>query len=139
MPDGPRSRPPGHANLRYRGALRFDRYRIGCAVNAAFTPGPWFAHGPLGKGSQSGVTAIAPYDQSKGARRRIALLGSPRPYRNPEIDAEDQANARLIAAAPELYEALDAIVCYLLDGDFENAAAIAKNDGLARLAKAAGQ
>lgn len=72
----------------------------------AWTPGPWFAHGKLGKSLQYGVTAGKPYDQSIGAVRRIAKCGSPYPSRTKELDTEDCANARLIAAAPDMAEAL---------------------------------
>lgn len=41
-----------------------------------------------------------------GNRRRIAVCNLPRGYINAELDAENIANSRLIAAAPELLEAL---------------------------------
>jgi hypothetical protein len=57
------------------------------AANVHHTPGPWtvdgsYIHGPNGK-------------------RFLAVAG----------DGEGQANARLIAAAPELLEALSALYC----------------------------
>lgn len=82
----------------------------------AFTPGPWFAHGKLGKSLQYGVSAGKPYNPSIGAVRRIAKCGSPYPGRTPELDAEDEANARLIAAAPTMFSFIEKMAA---EGDSE--------------------
>lgn len=75
-------------------------------MTASFTPGPWYFHEKLGRSLQYGVTAEKPYNPSVGAARRIAKCGSPYAMRTPNLDSEDRANAMLIAAAPDLYEAL---------------------------------
>ncbi len=80
----------------------------------AWTPGPWFMHERAGQTQRFGVTASDNFDSSRGARRRIAFIGSPRMTR--QLDDEDRATATLIAAAPDLYEALDHYCQnYLLD------------------------
>lgn len=68
------------------------------------TPEPWFVE----KRSQWGV--LAHELPRGGARRRIAVCGSPRAYADSVLDGEDEANARLIAAAPEMLAALQDIV-----------------------------
>jgi hypothetical protein len=49
------------------------------------------------------------------------------------------ADARLIAAAPDLAEALQSLVNAIMEGDDQSAFQIAKNAGTAALLKAAGQ
>jgi hypothetical protein len=56
-----------------------------------------------------------------GRTRRIAIVGSPRIYRSEELDAEQLANARLIAAAPLLKYAV-AEAFDILDGTRNEAA-----------------
>jgi hypothetical protein len=75
-------------------------------MSTKHTPGPWTAHGPATKGNQWGVVADLAYDARRGARRRIALLGSPRSWDGLSVQAEDEANAQLIAAAPDMLAAL---------------------------------
>jgi hypothetical protein len=58
-------------------------------VSAGFTPGPW-----------------EPRGLSVYADQRVASVGFVARASREEDVAESQANARLIAAAPELYEAL---------------------------------
>ncbi len=71
---------------------------------SGFTPGPWTAHPPATKGRQWGIVKDGNYDPSIGARRRIALLGSPKSYDDGTANDEDRANAYLIAAAPTMAE-----------------------------------
>lgn len=85
------------------------------------TPAPWDINGQT---ITSGETAIAQFFQSKGNVEH-------QHYDNPKKD-EAQANARLIAAAPELLEALKKIhaICGNTLSTHEIArAAIAKAEG----------
>lgn len=70
-----------------------------------FTPGPWFA-----VAAADGATYISDSTAIIGGRV-IAALDNP--------DDEDESNANLIAAAPELYEALTDLVdnAYTYDPD----------------------
>lgn len=85
-----------------------------------FTPGPWFPHPPSNANRRDwGVTALAPYDPSVGAKRRIAWVGNASAQVS-AITAEIEANANLIAAAPDLYAALsDALKAGIIDIDDE--------------------
>ncbi len=79
-------------------------------MSAAFTPGPWeFARGVNEYGCKGGPILGS---ITKGGTWHIAVLPS-------DLGSESEANARLIAAAPELYEALtDALAnVECLDGD----------------------
>ena len=51
----------------------------------------------------------------------------------------NEADRRLIAAAPEMLQALHAIVTELMDGDHYNAEQIARHAGRAAIAKATGE
>jgi hypothetical protein len=63
-----------------------------------FTPGPWHVHTNIGRKGETGVIA-------DGAPCIIAIMGNQK-----EWPAETANNAQLIAAAPELLEALE--FCY---------------------------
>lgn len=73
-------------------------------TDAKHTPGPWFYHEPVNRNRRDfGVVAGKPYDASVGANRRIAWVGNAsNPAQSPERMEEIRANARLIAAAPDL-------------------------------------
>jgi hypothetical protein len=101
------SHPSGHARCAVDGASRIDPGR------AEFTPGPWgysfdkkdtgfegdtFMAGPLHCDGTAGFSSVV-----EGG---LVLAD----------DNENEANARLIAAAPELYEALAELEAALLDG-----------------------
>lgn len=60
-----------------------------------FTPGPWEA----GEGATTGCAVFASQPRTK-RHRNVAAVGGP----------DREANARLIAAAPELYAALDRLL-----------------------------
>jgi hypothetical protein len=91
-------RSPRHSTDRYRGSLRPRHRSLGHVLEphrpvlqpggivSEFTPGPWVAHGS--------------YINPSGGPPSVAVT---------LFDTEDGANARLIAAAPELYEALERI------------------------------
>lgn len=76
-----------------------------------FTPGPWSV------GPQHVVRAVSESDSGARVTRFVAeaVLSAPL------VDGEREANARLIAAAPDLYEAL----CMVRDADED-----CKRDGL---------
>lgn len=84
----------------------------------AWTPGPWVAGDNLGRvvGGGGEFVAVVTRDIPAG-----------------------KANASLIAAAPDLYEALAAICEDLADGDETSAEQIARHAGRAALAKARGE
>lgn len=69
-------------------------------MNAKYTPGPW----QVGAKHPDRVFQESP---SVSNRRRVAQT-APFGCDTDEADAEDFANARLIAAAPDLLEALSA-------------------------------
>lgn len=72
-------------------------------MKAQHTPGPWNCHQPGFKGIVSGVVR----DKQN---RFVATTASPNTGEYNRDETEVDANARLIAAAPELLEALKAIV-----------------------------
>ena len=65
-----------------------------------FTPGPWSIFGPLSDKHEPAYRV--------SAERTLSLTVSPCP--DGFVHGENKANAHLIAAAPELYEALEEIV-----------------------------
>ena len=73
---------------------------------AQHTPGPWSVEDPMGPEI---LSVIANGDQPVYEWRHIAQLSmEPEDKSDPSI-VEQRANARLIAAAPDLYEALKAM------------------------------
>ena len=76
-----------------------------------FTPGPWTYE--LGASYQWRVRG--PSRNKNGNPARIAVLGSPRVFES-SIGVEDEANARLIAAAPEMLSAIARLADDLEDG-----------------------
>jgi len=70
-----------------------------------FTPGPWKAiRDPLHYGSLSTVYAGSTEEKAGIGAQMLVQVGG---WSNP---TEQEANAHLIAAAPELYEALEEII-----------------------------
>jgi len=109
-------------------------------MKTAFTPGPWEViaacehHGAYVT-SPWGTTLADLYNMSNPSDLSVRNGGSSKPI--PFVDSE--ANAHLIAAAPELYQALEAL-CELADGlgehlEFDAACENAR----AALAKARGE
>ena len=86
-----------------------------------FTPGPWYGDGREDK-------ALLLVYTERG--RDICFV--------PEDGAEDQANAHLIAAAPDLYEALDQIL-WSFGSDIRDYDADLHTLAYAALAKARGE
>jgi hypothetical protein len=70
-------------------------------VSAGFTPGPWTAFPRLARGVHHGyfIDAAVGNDADNGYVIADLIVGR-----------HQEANARLIAAAPELYEALDSLL-----------------------------
>lgn len=72
------------------------------------SPGPWHAQGryivPLGDGPSIGHATI---------------LKAPSLKKQPDYDAQGYINARLMAAAPSMYDALVRTLSLLQDGDAE--------------------
>ena len=72
------------------------------------SPGPWHAQGryivPLGDGPSIGHATI---------------LKAPSLKKQPDYDAQGYINARLMAAAPSMYDALVCTLSLLQDGDAE--------------------
>lgn len=101
-------------------------------AGAAFTPGPWMRDG-------ISVTTCAPAGQA----RTVIATAHPHVFLRPTASMERmRANARLMAAAPELYEALlnarDTLRAYQIDyADSRYLGAV--DDAEAALAKAEGR
>ena len=82
--------------------------RTGTHAPATHSPGPWHAQGryivPLGDGPSIGHATI---------------LKAPSLKKQPDYDAQGYLNARLMAAAPSMYDALVRTLALLQDGDAE--------------------
>ena len=75
----------------------------------SYTPGPWATHKTEGNGGNipDRLEIVGPEEG-----RKRSLIASIYGFKLPE----GQANARLIAAAPELYEALENLMDFLFHG-----------------------
>lgn len=91
-----------------------------------WTPGPWFSlRYASGRGEDWGI----------GIPSGDGYIAVARVHRVAQRDtAHEVANARLIAAAPELYEALDDLVNYLSNTAHHNALPVAFARGVLRTA-----
>ena len=105
-------------------------------MDEKFTPGPWEADATHCR------TAINSVATASNERKHIAMVNI---AKNPEYEittVEHNANAHLIAAAPDLYEALNRIYNKLLISDRDGESHISEKDGemaLAALRKARGE
>jgi hypothetical protein len=73
-----------------------------------------------------------------GQRRRVATIGSPHSYSNPELEAENAAYAKLVASVPYLLQALEEIASTLDLESFPDSGSIEGRLGdIARAALAA--
>ena len=105
-------------------------------MNEKFTPGPWEADATHCR------TAINSVATANNCRKHIAMVNI---TKNPEYEittVEHNANAHLIAAAPDLYEALNRIYNKLLISDRDGESHISEKDGemaLVALRKAMGE
>ena len=95
-------------------------------MSATHTPGPW----QVSRTDPNGQPIVASATDLELATCWHHCVGG--------MEREAHANARLIAAAPELLEALKAIVDDLLDGDDTGALQVAQHAGLAAISKATG-
>ena len=96
-------------------------------MNTKHTPGPWTTHRNIGKKSELGIMADA-------APCIIAIMGGSK-----EWPFEANANARLIAAAPELLSTLQDIHSWLISPDLsEGVRAAYQEDCRVAIAKALG-
>jgi hypothetical protein len=120
-----------------------DETKIG-----GWTPGPWATldrfpcciAAAADAAKSPGASIDAGYDRTHFAVL-IAEARSRHPDDHPHKIPEDQAraNARLMAAAPDLYAALQSLANAIMEGDDQSAFQIAKNAGAAALLKAQGQ
>ena len=82
--------------------------RTGTHAPATHSPGPWHVQGryivPLGDGPSIGHATI---------------LKAPSLKKQPDYDAQGYLNARFMAAAPSMYDALVRTLSLLQDGDAE--------------------
>ena len=67
-----------------------------------FTPGPWVVDSDIGKKGRVGISSSRWAYLAKVVVKMKGL---------DNISAEGNANAHLVAAAPELYEALSEVLC----------------------------
>lgn len=73
-------------------------------MSTAFTPGPWRVANGINDERRVGYLVVAARSKMHGGGPAIVTA---RPaYRSVEANGEAEANARLIAAAPDLYAAL---------------------------------
>ena len=75
---------------------------------AAPSPGPWHAQGRY----------IVPYGDGPSIGH-ATILKAPSLKKQPDYDAQGYLNARLMAAAPSMYDALVRTLALLQDGDAE--------------------
>lgn len=80
-------------------------------MNSAHTPGPW---------AVSGTDTVGTYVGGRYEYTCVAMVGPERRA----AEGEREANARLIAAAPDLLDALERLVANLDEGDFISATRI---------------
>jgi hypothetical protein len=88
----------------------------GSIAMPAHTPGPW-------AWNETGYS-LRPVKPTTPIREIFSLEGRARIARDNPVDldaveAEDEANLRLIAAAPDLQEALDKCRAFITDGRFD--------------------
>lgn len=95
-------------------------------MSAAHTPGPWGAV-PMVNGSKGGFYIVG-NRHGNNAETEVATVG-------PTLSKSAEANARLIAAAPALLEALGWLESYLRDTPHHNAPAAANARAAISLAK----
>ena len=95
----------------------------------SYTPGPWATHKTEGNGGNISdrLEIVGPEEG-----RKRTLIASIYGFKMPE----GQANARLIAAAPELYEALVDLIGFVFHGKKDRQAILRAT---AALAKARGE
>lgn len=95
-------------------------------MEAKHTPGPWKAYRFSDKGGVARIAIVGAQPSSLIVAKTCAAEG------------EDEANARLIAAAPELLEALRGLL-QAESPDYVQSWGIAREQALAAVAKATGK
>jgi len=98
-----------------------------------FTPGPWIQAGPsFGEPKMKFANSVIPDRDDDEYPDDICEM--PFPY----YDEEQEANAQLIAAAPELYDALNAMLTHM-GMDEDEFTKVTFDQARAALAKARGE
>ena len=82
--------------------------RTGTHAPTSPSPGPWHAQGRY----------IVPYGDGPSIGH-ATILKAPSLKKQPDYDAQGYINARLMAAAPSMYDALTRTLALLQDGDAE--------------------
>lgn len=95
-------------------------------MSAHFTPGPW----KVSHDEYAGHYDVSTFDPERGSEAIAQVL-----YANNEPGGRGEADARLIAAAPALLEALGWLESYLRDTPHHNAPAAANARAAIALAK----
>ena len=100
-------------------------------MSAQFTPGPW----------RTGPAHVVRQQSVDGHGRRVTRFVAEAVLSAPFVEGERDANARLIAAAPELYEAPGELLGMLprFSADLHPVFADAVRSARAALAKARGE
>jgi hypothetical protein len=81
-------------------------------MNTKHTPGPWINNGRIGPSDSRLLISANPHRPHKDVGREIAITS----HEDPDIEL---ANARLIAAAPDLLAALEEMAKdYLIQNNF---------------------
>jgi len=101
-------------------------------MNAQHTPGPWRVES-INYDGDGGI--LVRCNRNNSRNHCIANVWGAKNARDP--DAEGQANARLISAAPELLEALEELRSAVIDLDQDEECSVTHCENLIRKARAA--
>ena len=101
-----------------------------------YTKGPWVVRFSIGHNGLIRVWRVGPADIADSSHGGIVLYDDATSL-NPHADGEQEANARLISAAPDMYEALKLVWEAVYDYCGPDSEELARVD--AALAKAEGK